>query len=393
MYPLMLLNIVKGDSQITKLGESNPDKEMIESGFLGLFNALANNDALSCDSITVDSPIVSKLKTQMIDILQMLSCGDLEIGGEVQQEATSFLQQLQTDTTLTDQDIIGQATDLLKKAGIIPEDIMFKSVAFEGTTSEDITYESIMLKGSTQDVDKHGITNAQQKDNVFQQEAKSQNSEEYQDGSYGVITKTEMEQIQNHIKQFLSEQSSKETVSFDQGSQPMIVTNEASQEKVFAGKAVVENSTQQQIETNKYDIISQLVEKASAGVKEGKYEMQVTLKPEYLGKVSIEMVMEDQGMVVKILAPNHSVENAISSQMMHLEQDLKAQGIEVLKMEVTQQPMQDSSQLPNQSQESYKQSKQKYFTTGDIDTLEELSDMLSMTEQLALFSNSVEFRA
>jgi flagellar hook-length control protein FliK len=141
------------------------------------------------------------------------------------------------------------------------------------------------------------------------------------------------------------------------------------------------------------DIFSQLVDKAAAGIQEGKYRMSIQLRPEHLGKVTIQMVMDADGLVVRIHTQNDAVESAISNQIAQLEQALKDKGIAVVRMEVTQNNHQDGNGQSGNPHDSKRQRHRGYTDQGDVDGIDAAGREMFMTLQPYLFNNSVEFRA
>ena len=137
------------------------------------------------------------------------------------------------------------------------------------------------------------------------------------------------------------------------------------------------------------DILAQLVEKATAGIKDGKYQMSLQLRPEHLGKVSVNVTMEAEGMVVKIHAQKEAAESAISSQVAQLEQALKDRGITVVRMEV-QEHLQDGAGQPG-SQNDPRRNRREYSTQGDGDAEAGLETFTALQEYI--YGNTVEFQA
>jgi len=63
--------------------------------------------------------------------------------------------------------------------------------------------------------------------------------------------------------------------------------------------------------------------------------MTIQLKPEFLGKVALELVSDAAGLHVKISAENSSVRTMINAQITALIESLEQKGIEVVEVEVT----------------------------------------------------------
>ncbi|MFZ5975286.1 MAG: flagellar hook-length control protein FliK [Bacillota bacterium] len=139
------------------------------------------------------------------------------------------------------------------------------------------------------------------------------------------------------------------------------------------------------------DIFTQLVEKAAAGIQEGKYRMSIQLRPEHLGKVSIQMAMDAEGLVVRIHAHNNAVESTITSQLAQLEQALRDKGVTVVRMEVAQENLQENARQSGNRQEGKKQRRGGY--AQEESDLIDAAGELFMTLQPYLYRNSVEFQA
>ena len=67
---------------------------------------------------------------------------------------------------------------------------------------------------------------------------------------------------------------------------------------------------------------------------ETKSTMMIQLKPEFLGKVALEVAVDAAGLHVKINAADSGVRNMISSQMTALIESLQNKGIAVVEVEV-----------------------------------------------------------
>ena len=81
-------------------------------------------------------------------------------------------------------------------------------------------------------------------------------------------------------------------------------------------------------------IITQLVEKASLKLKNGKTEIKIDLKPEFLGRVRMQISMSNQQVMVKILTQLPVVRDMIENNINLLKVDLQDHGLEIDKFDV-----------------------------------------------------------
>jgi len=128
---------------------------------------------------------------------------------------------------------------------------------------------------------------------------------------------------------------------------------------------------------NPKDVIKQIVEKAEMIRGKNSSEIKIDLKPDFLGKMTIKLVVEEGGLTAKFITDNLHVKNMLESNLHVLKQTLENQGIKVEKTEVNVQlnngGMFDGSegnqQEPWQNQK-YMSERLKYIE--EIDMTEEL---------------------
>lgn len=84
-------------------------------------------------------------------------------------------------------------------------------------------------------------------------------------------------------------------------------------------------------------LIDQVVQKAELTVKANSSEMKIQLEPEFLGKLTIKIALEDGLLTARFTTENHQVKHLLESNLVNLRQSLEAQGIKVEKTEVNVQ--------------------------------------------------------
>lgn len=103
---------------------------------------------------------------------------------------------------------------------------------------------------------------------------------------------------------------------------------------------VVETAPKQDMEPvvpNTQDMeenIAKIVDKVSSTLLEGKQEFDVKLKPDFLGKLSIKLTIDDSGIKAHIKAGDLSVKGLIADQLPTLTESLKEKGVNMINIEV-----------------------------------------------------------
>ena len=106
---------------------------------------------------------------------------------------------------------------------------------------------------------------------------------------------------------------------------------------------------------NQTEIINQIVQKMKAGIiKENISELKITLKPDYLGEVSLKVISENGIVSAQFNAENQKVKEIIESNFNQLKDMLNEKGIEVSEISVSvddkqQENMRNFSKAQNKS--------------------------------------------
>jgi len=85
---------------------------------------------------------------------------------------------------------------------------------------------------------------------------------------------------------------------------------------------------------NPRSVVSQIVEKAVLHVKKDKTEFKISLKPEFLGRLNMQISSENRKVVVKIFAETPMVKEALENNFHQIRSELKTAGLEVEKIEI-----------------------------------------------------------
>jgi flagellar hook-length control protein FliK len=83
------------------------------------------------------------------------------------------------------------------------------------------------------------------------------------------------------------------------------------------------------------EIVSQVVQKAAVHFKTGENEVRITLKPEALGHLKMNIATENQQVMVRIVAEVPLAKAMIESNLGHLKSALQSQGLEIDSFDVS----------------------------------------------------------
>jgi|GEM_PF-5267028 len=81
--------------------------------------------------------------------------------------------------------------------------------------------------------------------------------------------------------------------------------------------------------------LNQIVDKAALHFKNGASEVQIELKPEFLGRVRMQIAAANRQVVVKIMAELPAVREILESELAQLKTELQNQGVTVHKLDVS----------------------------------------------------------
>jgi flagellar hook-length control protein FliK len=90
-------------------------------------------------------------------------------------------------------------------------------------------------------------------------------------------------------------------------------------------------------------VFDNIVESITSMQNSSLKEMEIRLKPDFLGKIVIKLSMDSDGMVAKIVASNPKVQEAFMSQATSLANSLSDQGLKDVRIVVTSSSVQDAS--------------------------------------------------
>jgi flagellar hook-length control protein FliK len=131
------------------------------------------------------------------------------------------------------------------------------------------------------------------------------------------------------IQTQLSVNSSTDKVRSDIG---LVATNNQQPTTTEANSDVKASTTNH---INRDDLFAQIVEKAKVLVNNGHSEMEISLKPEHLGKLQLKISVVDQVVTAKFMAESQQVKEVIETHLNQLRRNLQDTGVQVDQLMVS----------------------------------------------------------
>lgn len=108
------------------------------------------------------------------------------------------------------------------------------------------------------------------------------------------------------------------------------VLNVVASQPSFGNATQIQTSGSEGVNSiNREELFSQIVEHAKVVVNNGGGEMEISLKPEHLGKLQLKVTVENEVVTAKFIAESQQVKEIIESNLGQLKQNLRENGIQV----------------------------------------------------------------
>lgn len=122
-----------------------------------------------------------------------------------------------------------------------------------------------------------------------------------------------------------------------------LLLNQANIEPLTKFKEVIADTAKPSQMPETKDIIDQIVKKTDLLVKLNSSEMKIHLKPEFLGKMIIKVMVDDGVVTARFITENQNVKQVLEANFNSLRQSLEANGMRVDKTEVSVQLYNDGN--------------------------------------------------
>lgn len=151
-------------------------------------------------------------------------------------------------------------------------------------------------------------------------------------------------------------------------------------------------------------IVQQLVEQAKVMTDEESTTMELTLNPEGLGKIFMEVTQKGDQITAKIFTENDAVKQALENQMANLKLELNQNSTKVTSIEVSvgthefERNLEQNAQDENRRDEQMRREAPRRNTRIDLNNLDELTGIMSdedmlIAQMMLENGNTLDFQA
>lgn len=351
-------------------------KELDMNNAIGMGNQQAKPAQDEVDTETNESQETICLQdisknTGIVDILEGFGMLSAEAEGTVLEDEAAFMSLLeaatQTESTVADANM--NDAGMLKSAETQP--LVGQSDSLENINNVMAAEDEVASDASAQDVQQSQGTNnlLHMMRNAVARASKAQQED----------TNTQDNQKQDSLQDVAA----------------MPVAQEVKAEGIDSSletEAIAQPVSAADMEEN----VSRLVESIRMHAAEGKQEFMVQLKPEFLGKLSVKLIMDSDGVRAQIKAAELSSKSLIENGLPALEEALKERGIDVKQIEVAYEPPKfDFNQQQNSSNSWYfSQEKPNHYQIIPVEQ-ESFTNFFEMADAIDQYSqgSSMEFHA
>ena len=135
------------------------------------------------------------------------------------------------------------------------------------------------------------------------------------------------------------------------------------------------------------DMIEQVTQNLKVTVSEGLSSMEMTLNPEHLGKVFLQISAREGAVHAQIAAANEAVKNALEAQVAEIQENLSQAGVKVEAIEVTVASHEFERNLEQNQKREEQEGERAQENMGrrrnlNLTSLDELTGMMSEEEAL-----------
>ena len=136
------------------------------------------------------------------------------------------------------------------------------------------------------------------------------------------------------------------------------------------------------------DIVNQFIEQARVLTTNESTTMELTINPEGLGKIFLEVTQKGNEITAKIFTENDAVKQALESQMANLRTEFNQNSTKVTSIEVSvgthefERNLDENARQDSQREEQAREQSSRRRGRIDLNSLDELSGLMSDEEML-----------
>ncbi|MBW2608184.1 MAG: flagellar hook-length control protein FliK [Deltaproteobacteria bacterium] len=286
-------------------------------------NTEENESKTAQGELNKNNPETQSLKKLEADIAKTIKNSETKGSGvDVQIKHAADIKDMEK-TAATDR-ILMEGTTV--RAGV-DESKIYNSphIIDDGIKDSELSKKDLLLKISTGVKEKEQGSDSLKKDNTSDEKASQPDKEFINLKEAGLKIKTSGTEFSaGKIIQMESESKDNGIIL------PKNLSVDKSPEEIMPGR---ENRLTSNI--SRAGTLNQIVEKAALSLKNGKSQVRIELKPEFLGSVRMKITMENHLVTLRILTELPVVKEMIENNINQLKTDLQSHGLEIDKLDVT----------------------------------------------------------
>lgn len=348
---------------------------------------------------------MSELGLTFVNLLEPQNLAALATKLTGSEDSLSLIMNADFQGLMQSVEILGE--DLMQELGVTPEELnqlVMQSQQSQSEVSEQIFAEKTEITDEMQqmpeEIPEELKQNVEKVETTDVQDEEIQTTTAQQTAAVGEKEGTSQEEMTDTSKDSQLEESSQEKLL---AGKENVVTGSVKVERGFEAAVTKTTVVPQQQPVDTADILKQITDFTRVMYQENATTMEMQLNPEHLGKLYVQLTSKDGAVTAQLAAQNEIAKEAIESQISVLKENLNQQGVKVEAVEVTIASHEfernlDENQQNRGEEEQKEQAAKNTRRSLNINSLDELSGLMSEEEMLAAKimrdnGNSVDYTA
>ena len=345
---------------------------------------------------------MSELGLTFVNLLEPQNLAALATKLTGSEDSLSLIMNADFQGLMQSVEILGE--DLMQELGVTPEELnqlVMQSQQSQSEVPEQIFAEETEMTDVVQELPEEipeELRENVEKTDVQDEEVQTTTTQ--QTVAVGEEEETFQEEMTDTSKDSQPEESSQEKLL---AGKENVVTGSVKVERGFEAAVTKTAAVPQQQPVDTADILKQITDFTRVMYQENATTMEMQLNPEHLGKLYVQLTSRDGAVTAQLAAQNEIAKEAIESQISVLKENLNQQGVKVEAVEVTIASHEfernlDENQQNRGEEEQKEQAAKNTRRSLNINSLDELSGLMSEEEMLAAKimrdnGNSVDYTA
>lgn len=348
---------------------------------------------------------MSELGLTFVNLLEPQNLAALATKLTGSEDSLSLIMNADFQGLMQSVEILGE--DLMQELGVTPEELnqlVMQSQQSQSEVPEQIFAEetemTVVVQELPEEIPEELRQNVEKTETTDVQDEEVQTTTTQQTVAVGEEEETFQEEMTDTSKDSQPEESSQEKLL---AGKENVVTGSVKVERGFEAAVTKTVAVPQQQPVDTADILKQITDFTRVMYQENATTMEMQLNPEHLGKLYVQLTSKDGAVTAQLAAQNEIAKEAIESQISVLKENLNQQGVKVEAVEVTIASHEfernlDENQQNRGEEEQKEQAAKNTRRSLNINSLDELSGLMSEEEMLAAKimrdnGNSVDYTA